>query len=142
MADGMVDIPARPRADAVACLADLLSHPGKARTSARRVYDLLAGDPEAASWALEAERYVRACGCSTSAALALAAGPAAALFSLTEPHSLLIASVRAPAFFVGGFIAGAVIGKIIGLWGARRRFRARTRTLITHLTLEPRVRAP
>lgn len=143
MADGEVDLRAERRAVALALLADILTDPRKTRATARRVHDLLAGRDGAVDWALEAQRFVNACGCSTSAALALAAAPIAALLSLLQPSdTILTTAAKALGFLVGGFIAGAVIGKILGLWGARRRFRARTRDLIRRLAAAPPIATP
>lgn len=143
MADGGVDLRAERRVIALALLADILAHPRTTRAKARRAHDLLAGEDGVAAWALEAQRFVNACGCSTSAALALATAPLAALSVLLQPSDTPpMTVVKVLGLLAGGFVAGAVVGKILGLWGARRRFRARTRDLIGRLTAAPPIKTP
>lgn len=121
----------RADAEARVLLGEMLDRPGLTQSLGRRTARLLQDDPTGLAWAAEAERYVRACGCRTSALLAVIGGVGALGASAVWPsEGWLALALRTGGWTIAGFLVGAVLGKVLGLYAARLRFQDATRRML------------
>ena len=89
-------------------------------------------------WLAELARYQRACGCGTGAASAIAGLIAATVWQFTHfTHLIIGAIVVATLEVLGISILCAVLGKLVGLFLARTRFRRATELFIAHVSRPP-----